>query len=120
MNITTELSVETCWCGTVHAVPAALVNLQRREFNDGEKPTGIYCPLGHVWVPSGVPEIDKLRARNDKLAAQLTSTRDQLDTATADLAKHRKRTANGVCPCCKRSFVQLARHMKSQHPSYPS
>jgi DNA repair exonuclease SbcCD ATPase subunit len=28
------------------------------------------------------------------------------------------RIKNGICPCCKRSFVQLARHMATKHPEY--
>lgn len=120
MNATTELVVETCWCGMPHAVPVALVNEQRRQHDDGDTVTGIYCPLGHVWVPSGEPKIKAARVRIAELEASLLATRDQLDTANTEMAKHRKRTANGVCPCCKRSFVQLARHMKSQHPDYAS
>lgn len=30
----------------------------------------------------------------------------------------KKRVAAGVCPCCTRSFANLARHMKGQHPDY--
>lgn len=29
-----------------------------------------------------------------------------------------RRIAAGVCPCCRRSFTDLARHMSSQHPDY--
>lgn len=118
MNATVELVIETCWCGMAHAVPAALVKEQRRQHDDGASVTGIYCPLGHVWVPSGEPKIKAVRERVKELEASLLATRDQLDTATADLAKHRKRTANGVCPCCHRSFAQLARHIRGQHPEY--
>jgi hypothetical protein len=25
---------------------------------------------------------------------------------------------HGVCPCCKRTFENLARHMKGQHPTF--
>jgi len=30
----------------------------------------------------------------------------------------KERVKNGVCPCCQRSFVQLARHMASKHPGF--
>ncbi len=30
----------------------------------------------------------------------------------------RKRVGSGVCPCCSRTFQQLARHMKAKHPAY--
>jgi hypothetical protein len=32
--------------------------------------------------------------------------------------KARKRAAAALCPCCNRSFVQLRRHLASQHPDY--
>lgn len=28
------------------------------------------------------------------------------------------RIRNGVCPCCNRSFKDVHRHMKSQHPEF--
>jgi hypothetical protein len=34
------------------------------------------------------------------------------------LARLRKRAKHGVCPCCKRTFQQLARHMKQKHPEF--
>jgi chemotaxis response regulator CheB len=36
----------------------------------------------------------------------------------AQLTKTKKRVANGVCPCCNRTFKQLARHMKAKHPEF--
>ena len=30
----------------------------------------------------------------------------------------KKRVANGVCPCCNRTFKDLAAHMSTQHPDY--
>jgi hypothetical protein len=29
-----------------------------------------------------------------------------------------KRVGNGVCPCCNRTFEDLARHMKVKHREY--
>lgn len=34
----------------------------------------------------------------------------------AKLKQTEKRIANGVCPCCNRTFADLARHMQSKHP----
>lgn len=30
----------------------------------------------------------------------------------------RKRASAGVCPCCNRTFSQLARHMQTKHPTF--
>lgn len=34
------------------------------------------------------------------------------------VTRTRNRIANGVCPCCDRSFTNLQRHMASKHPDY--
>jgi hypothetical protein len=34
------------------------------------------------------------------------------------MTRIKKRVAAGVCPCCNRSFKDLARHMAGQHPDY--
>ena len=68
------------------------------------------------------------------LRSQLSRTEDMLDTARADrdLKEHQRRgekaaktriknrIANGVCPCCRRSFQNLHRHMLNKHPDYAS
>lgn len=32
----------------------------------------------------------------------------------------KNRVKHGVCPCCQRTFRQLAAHMKSKHPDFVS
>lgn len=85
-----------------------------------------YCPNGHprVYRKSDNAELKEKLA---SLESTNTHLRDQLDQAEkskaavkGQLTKERKRTANGVCPCCKRSFANLHRHMSNQHPSFPS
>jgi hypothetical protein len=118
LTFTAELVIETCWCGMRHAVPRELVEHMRRQHADGETQTGVYCPVGHMWVIAGEGRATRLRRQLDELGAQLTATADQLAAAQREAVRHRKRTAAGVCPACKRSFVQLARHIKNQHPNY--
>lgn len=125
MNYTGELVIETCWCGTVHAVPRELADHAKRQRDEGVKQDGIYCPLGHSWIFSGEGKVArlerKLREREDQLTAEIAARRaaeDQLAAAERERKRIAKRTSGGVCPCCNRSFVQLARHMKSQHPEH--
>lgn len=115
---TTELETAECWCGVPLALPANLVR------NARENGTSLYCPAtGHRFGWNS--ENDKLRKQLDRQRARTTAVEDQLRAAERTNAalrgaatKARKRAANGVCPCCKRSFVQLARHMASQHPDF--
>lgn len=38
--------------------------------------------------------------------------------AHAEAERLATRANHGVCPCCKRTFSQLARHMKTKHPDF--
>ena len=106
-----------------HGVPQELHDYQQRCHNNGTKVPDIFCPLGHCHVPSGVGEAERERKRREKVERELeTRERDLLVERNAHkitktkLTKQTRRVTNGVCPECSRSFVQLARHMKSQHP----
>ncbi len=56
--------------------------------------------------------------RREEAMAEAEHFRKSRDGMKGALVKTKKRIAGGVCPCCNRSFVSLARHMKSQHPEY--
>lgn len=93
---------------------------------------GFYCPNGHEQFYTSKTEAERLR---DELArekhrleqAQATVTdyrgriiaRDRTIVAVrGHFTRIKKRIAAGVCPCCKRSFQNVAQHMKGQHPTY--
>lgn len=94
-----------------------------REFYDRVRNDGStwYCPLGHSQHYTGTSDEQKLRDAE----ARETALRDQLEASIRDgeaqrveLARIRQRIANGVCPCCNRSFSNVRAHMQSQHPDY--
>lgn len=123
MEVTSELTVLTCWCGMIHAVPTVMRDHQLRKHNNGENVPDIYCPLGHGHVPSGKSKVQIEREKRAEVEAQLAARTRDLSTERAahaatktKLTKQTRRVTNGVCPECKRTFVQLSRHMKSQHP----
>ena len=122
----TDLEVTDCpSCGVDFAAPARLLRQRREQGGD------FYCPNGHV-LKFTETEIDKLRKRTKSLDAQLTSSRDQQRATRAELesaersrsalrgvvTRERNRVARGVCPCCSRTFADLAQHMAGQHPGY--
>lgn len=99
-----------------------------------------HCPFGHQQhFIQGKSEADKLRdqiaeERRLRQRAEQNVAMWQDDARSArDEAEHQRRRANGykghatritkrakagVCPCCNRSFVALARHMATQHPEF--
>lgn len=95
-----------------------------------------YCPNGHPQGYFGDNETEKrakeLAAEKDRLERQLRYAREDRDdqrtrrlaaerqraAAKGQLTKTKNRIANGVCPCCNRTFVNLGKHMSGQHPDY--
>jgi hypothetical protein len=113
-----------CWCSLEFAIPRALHDHYHRRHEEGE-PITLYCPLGHGFVPSGTSASDRLRnslrRTEEALEAARRETQHQVRRVRAQkgqMTKLRKRVANGICPCCTRTFANLARHMASQHPEW--
>lgn len=91
-----------------------------------------YCPNGHSLSFSGKSEAQKLAeelAREKKYRgwseSALTAARDQLGATERSLVGHKaaktrlkNRIAAGVCPCCNRTFQNVAAHMSGQHPDF--
>lgn len=107
-------------CGSMYAIPANMWDAQRQRGGYH------YCGNGHQqgWG-KGDTEFDKLKQERDRLIqrqAQLQDERIEAEEKAAKaeraLNRHKKRSAAGTCPCCKRTFSALARHMQSQHPEF--
>lgn len=125
LNYRGTLVVETCWCGIHHAVPQELFEAQEQQFRDGEKQTGIFCPLGHSYIRAGKGEAEKLKERLEAQSQRTEYWRKErerserkLSAAKGQATKLRKRAAGGACPCCNRTYVDVARHMATKHPDY--
>lgn len=127
-TITTNVVLETLacgGCGIVFAVPDwKLKELRRTRAT-------FWCPNGHARGFTESEE-DRLRLQlaraqreRDAASARAVHYRDQADATErvlratkGQVTRLRNRVANGVCPCCNRSFANLARHMAGQHPNY--
>jgi hypothetical protein len=120
-----ELVTETCCaCGILFAMPA---ELKKRALEQRDR-LSFYCPNGHSQHYVGKSDGQLLREereRADRLRGELSSTRAERDHHWTERKKlctrhhnMRKRIQQGVCPCCNRTFENLARHMKSKHPAF--
>ena len=115
---TTRLVTQVCAnCGVLFALPEYLYE-QCRENPFKE----FFCPNGHtlVFKKSSLQEqVDSLRRERDdaQRASSIMQHRLQVkDKEVKKLTNKMKRVTAGVCPCCNRSFKQLAEHMRTQHP----
>jgi hypothetical protein len=123
----TELTTVTCaTCSMLYAIPSGLHRAAREWAGDRDDGRGwkLCCPVGHTWWYTGK------KTRAERLEEQLRvallqsqaerdlreDTERRLRAQKGATTKAKKRAAAGVCPCCGRSFVQLRRHMASQHP----
>lgn len=81
-----------------------------------------YCPSGHSnFYKAGKSDEQKLReatARETALKDQLSAAIRDAETTRVTLLRDRQRFANGVCPCCNRTFQNVLNHMKGEHPDY--
>lgn len=120
------VQVDCASCAFTFAVPESLISRRRADGRD------FFCPAGGHRLNFGKSDADRLRDANETLQrrleagqATITHLRDQVDaTERARRAqvgvntKLRKRVAHGVCPCCRRTFADLARHIAGQHPDF--
>jgi hypothetical protein len=114
--------ITSCWCGINLAVPDALYRHAKQTENNH-----IFCPLGHKFVFGDTYEkqLKRQQAETERMRQRMVATRELLEaeershTATrGHLTRQRKRAKEGVCPCCHRTFKQLAAHMKNKHPEF--
>lgn len=84
---------------------------------------GWKCPNGHGQIFTGDTEAEKLRRERDRLKQDQSRLEDERRAADerarkAEAATKRlkKRASAGTCPCCSRTFANMAEHMKRQHP----
>jgi len=109
-------------CGCLFGVPDDLI---RRFRKNGQT---FYCPSGHHNYYLGETDKQKIKRLSSRLASaqeQSNHYREQRDaTQRSNVAlrgvttRIKRRIAKGVCPCCNRTFADLARHMESKHPKY--
>lgn len=122
-QVAEELSVLHCpSCGMLYAAPTAW-RAKLLEQHDRGEAVSWCCPAGHSIVFSTESELDRVRRERDRLKQDTARLEcEALDfhrraiAAESEVERQKTRSAAGVCPCCHRTFRQLALHMKTKHP----
>lgn len=110
--------MECCVCGTVFWMSGSTYR------NARENGANFFCPNGHSqsYTKSRVAvleeQLERERKRREWAEKNQKSAARALTAQRGENTKLRKRIAGGACPCCKRSFQNLARHMKTKHPKF--
>jgi hypothetical protein len=118
-----------CWrCKCEVWLPAPLYNAAKHSSR-----ISFFCPYGHEAAFSEAEtEADKLRRERDRLVQQMAQrddviakqgrvikfTKEEVANLKATATKAKKRTVAGTCPCCHRTFRQMALHMRNKHPEF--
>jgi 1-aminocyclopropane-1-carboxylate deaminase/D-cysteine desulfhydrase-like pyridoxal-dependent ACC family enzyme len=121
-NETVALESFTCGkCAGVFALNQTFVNHARANRGGYHCP---YCQTSWSWHES---EADRLRKqlveRERELRESKCETLRKQQILNAEMEAREKaerklrRVSKGVCPCCKRTFSNLARHMETKHAS---
>jgi uncharacterized Zn finger protein (UPF0148 family) len=126
-TIVETFTVVSCYtCGARFGIGS---QLYRRVVKDADGT--VYCPAcGNqtCWRESEAQKrIKELERKLEWEVAQAAQQKAAREKAEASLiatkgvvTRMKKRTAAGVCPCCNRTFRQLASHMATQHPDFVS
>lgn len=120
---TVEIEVITCAsCGGAFGIEANMIRCLRKNHET------FYCPKGHHNIYGESTEEKEIKRLKETLKAETgraqwwkdeaESKAKQLTATRGQLTKTKNRIAKGVCPCCNRQFVNMTRHMETQHPDY--
>ena len=113
VNHTVTLKTIECYsCGVIFGVPSELYD---NRINDHKS---FSCPNGHSQSFVGKTEAERLREKLVEEQRKLSSAQFEIMAAERKVKRLEKRAKNGVCPCCHRQFVSVARHMKTKHPEF--
>jgi len=128
INFNVTLTEINCGeCGGTYAINE---RYRQQQYEKGGSWTCPYCKTG--WGYSENNENSRLKAEKEKLERRLTLEKNRREVAEGEaqrqshLARGQKaaktrlknRIKNGVCPCCNRTFQNLAQHIKGQHPEF--
>lgn len=118
---------KTITCTVIECGECGVVFALSDEFRDQRKQDHRtwYCPNGHPRHYPGESREERLKRQLEQTSNQLARTQSTLAVtkrqkaaAKGQLTKTKRRVANGICPCCNRTFANLAAHMHGQHPEY--
>ncbi len=104
---------DCCTCGVAFALPLSLHRTAK------EKGSSFYCPNGHslVYKKTDVQKLqEELQQANERVATA-NKLRWEQEERAVKAERKLKRVHRGVCPECKRTFRDVARHMQTKHPN---
>jgi len=121
MEVLVTLAKFTCGqCGGTYAIS------EKYRKEKWEKNGNWNCPYCQCnWGYFGKTQLEKANERTERAEREANTQRALKHDALNSVRSHKaaktrlkNRIKNGVCPCCKRTFTNVSRHMKCKHPDY--
>jgi transposase-like protein len=105
-------------CGIAFAVPESWRAEKQRDGGGWFCPNGCQRVYSEPDVKKAQRELAAEQERHRATLARMNEAQALADKLQREAKRLRTRAANGVCPCCTRSFVNLRRHMTTKHPDF--
>lgn len=124
------VTLTTISCGKCGGVYAINERLRQKCEQEGD---GWHCPYCQVsWgyfannenlrlkreLEAAKKSAELERKRKEWAEQEARNSELRLRSQKGATTRIKNRIANGVCPCCTRSFADLKRHMATKHPAY--
>lgn len=135
ISLTTKLTLRVCPdCGGHFAIAQDYIDRCFELGNFRQTWACPYCKTARGFGEGKQQQLEKQIAaaerEKERLGQTIVAVRQQRENARAEAEHFRKsrdgmkgalrklkiRVGRGVCPCCNRTFADLARHMSSKHP----
>ena len=108
--------IQCASCGISFGLTADFIQRRQEDHSDFK------CPMGHLNIYLAKTEEEKLRdllklekESKERAYAREAEALKRLSVTKGALTRTKNRIKNGVCPCCNRTFQNLALHMKTKH-----
>lgn len=120
----TIIAIHCANCSIMFGVPSRFDKDRRNDH------VQFYCPAGHINLYTQESEAEKMRRERDIYIQRVAQRDDEIkkqrsmreaaerQTAAArgQVTRIKNRVGAGMCPNCRRTFSQLANHMRMMHP----
>lgn len=121
--LTLAVQLQSVDCGECGGVYAINERYHQKCAQEGKSWTCPYCNVGWGFENRGEnarlkAELEAEKVRKVRALAEANEQRSRAIRAEESRERLKRRVKAGACPCCKRSFVALARHIANKHPEF--
>lgn len=117
----TTVQIKAIWCsscGIAYGLPDGYAKVRREDGKSWRCPNGCSQVYRKTDADDLREQLDAARSLATRESERRRLAESQRAAARGQVTQLRRRIGNGVCPCCNRSFSDLAQHIAGQHPDF--